>query len=280
MITVRLVAVAAIVWVGFAWGCTPNPATDDDDGPSPSSSSAGGGGAGPSTPDPEAALPFALLELFTSEGCSSCPPADTVIEAVVAEQRASGARVLTLAWHVDYWNYLGHLDAYSSPLYTARQEAYAVAMGASQMYTPQLLINTLVRSADKSAIDGAVAQALASPVSVSTTLWLDQVAPGAELTVNFMVFGAPAVAKLHVALVERDLVTQVVKGENAGKTLTHDNAVRAYATTPAAELGQITIEVPADAVLASSSLIAFVQEDVTMNLWGATMIDVVPASEP
>ena len=81
-----------------------------------------------------------IVELFTSEGCSSCPPADDLL-ARLEHQNISNARVIALEEHVDYWNHLGWTDPFSSPLYTARQNEYAVAFKVDSVYTPQMIIN-------------------------------------------------------------------------------------------------------------------------------------------
>src|SRR5689334_14081460 len=87
-----------------------------------------------------AAQPFALVELFTSEGCSSCPPADRVLARLAAEARASGRRIFPLSFHVDYWNGLGWRDPWSTRTFTERQRNYARALGW-RTYTPQMVIN-------------------------------------------------------------------------------------------------------------------------------------------
>ena len=85
--------------------------------------------------------PVAVVELFTSEGCSSCPPADVLLSKLSAETAKSGSGVYYLAFHVDYWDRLGWPDRFASADYTARQRAYAAAAGTRQVYTPQAVVN-------------------------------------------------------------------------------------------------------------------------------------------
>ncbi|MBZ0167242.1 MAG: DUF1223 domain-containing protein, partial [Candidatus Omnitrophica bacterium] len=85
--------------------------------------------------------PFALVELFTSQGCSSCPTADEYLKELTTLAREKNIRLFTLGFHVDYWDYLGWRDPYASPQFTARQQRYAQVLRASTIYTPQMIVN-------------------------------------------------------------------------------------------------------------------------------------------
>jgi hypothetical protein len=85
--------------------------------------------------------PFALVELFTSEGCSSCPPADELLSSVKNNALKNGQNIITLSYHVDYWNKLGWKDPYSKHQYTVRQENYSRVIPGKEMYTPQAIVN-------------------------------------------------------------------------------------------------------------------------------------------
>jgi hypothetical protein len=181
---------------------------------------------------PEAA---AVVELFTSEGCSSCPPADEVLADLA---RGGAGPVYALAFHVDYWDELGWPDRFASPANTARQRAYARAFGARGLYTPQMVVggteelNGSDRARAADAIARAVRRAVANPSRVRLAVRPRAGDGAGSVVVDFDVAGAPADAVVEVALVERAASTVVRAGENAGRTLRHANVVRAFASAP------------------------------------------------
>jgi hypothetical protein len=183
-------------------------------------------GSAPLTPMPErdelSAAPDAdgaiVAELFTSQGCSSCPPADRLLTEIAAG--ANDRPVIALAFHVDYWNDLGWRDPFSSTAATQRQETYAHTLGRGP-YTPQLVVNG--RAHVVGSRRGEVERALASAtpvVSMSAHAELD----GDTLLIRA---GAPAGTRAIVAVFENDLVTEVPAGENRGELLRNDHVVRA-----------------------------------------------------
>ena len=170
-------------------------------------------------------VPVVVVELFTSEGCSSCPAADAALRELVAAQAVPGVEVIALGQHVDYWNRLGWKDAYSAPAFTARQRWYAAGFGTGS-YTPQAVVNgryELVGS-QRTALATAVAQAAQAP---QATVALAR-APNGTLTVqvSHLPPGTQA-ADVTLALAENGLTSQVGRGENAGQLLRHAAVVRA-----------------------------------------------------
>jgi hypothetical protein len=171
----------------------------------------------------------ALLELYTSEGCNSCPPADRWVSALPAKGFGR-ARVVPLAFHVDYWNELGWVDRFSHPRYSARQRASADRRGANVIYTPQILLNGRDwRPRDRDAALPAELGALnGQPATTAIRASISREA-GALRVRGELVVGNAAdrpVAQAWVALFENGLASEVRNGENAGRRLEHDFVVR------------------------------------------------------
>lgn len=158
-----------------------------------------------------------VVELFTSQGCSSCPPADALLSTL-----ADRPEVLALAFHVDYWNRLGWTDPFSGPWATARQTAYAAQMGSSQIYTPQAVIDgrSDVVGSDRAAMESAIAAARSEP---AVTVVLTTSGSGLQVAVDPT---APTDAVLWLIGFDDRHDTPVRRGENAGRTLVDRNVVR------------------------------------------------------
>ena len=161
-----------------------------------------------------------LLELYTSEGCDSCPPADRRLSQIKGHAGYAG-RVVPLAFHVDYWDRLGWADRFASPQYTQRQYAMAGLARSRLVYTPQFLRNGRDWRSAASPLDGI------GETRPGASIVLELGAPGAgPLTIGGEVSAASAAAETYVALYENNLESQVRAGENSGKTLRHDFVVR------------------------------------------------------
>ncbi len=159
-----------------------------------------------------------LLELFTSEGCSSCPPADKLLEKLDREQAISGAEVIVLSEHVDYWNHLGWSDPFSSPLYSQRQKEYASHLDG-ETYTPELVVDGAVGfvgsnqgNAEKAIRDAAKQPKL--PVKITAR----RVDRKAQVSLHV---DEAATGTLYLALAHDVTKSKVLSGENAGRGLTH-----------------------------------------------------------
>ena len=171
-----------------------------------------------------AAEPRALLELFTSQGCSSCPPADKLLGEL-----AGDPSVVALSLPIDYWDYLGWQDTLASPADSARQRAYSRVRGDRQVYTPQIVVNgaTHVLGSDQAAVDRAIAQTdqksgvMSVPVSVSVAgNGLDVKVESAESAHN--------AGEVWLCPLAKVVPVAIGRGENRGRTITYHNVVRSW----------------------------------------------------
>jgi hypothetical protein len=183
-----------------------------------------------------------VLELFTSQGCSSCPPADELLSRLRRED-FGGATVIPLAYHVDYWNHLGWSDPFSSPRWSARQREYAAAIKSSQVYTPQLIVNGTVQLVGSSErhVRAEIDRQLKG--SDRGTVSIDRITRnGKQLDVELHAKVDRGRANLVIVLFENDVVTHVPRGENARRTLTNDAIVRWQSA--ALEPGTVKVAIP------------------------------------
>ena len=222
------------------------------------------------------APPFALVELFTSEGCSSCPPADLLLGELVQLTQKSRQRIFPLAFHVDYWNRLGWVDPFSDPSYTRRQHLYARALNTEGVYTPQMIVNGVEAfvGSDRRKAYEQIGLALREPAHATVRLKPLGWKGTTRLLVEYEVRGAPLGMELHVALVERGLNSYVPRGENAGLTLPHENVVRAFETVSLSQIGKGEVELKPPSLIKpeQSSLIGYVQDPATMAVLGAAAV--------
>jgi len=237
----------------------------------------------PAAPAP-APHSIALVELFTSEGCSSCPPADALL-AQLAQDKTLDGHVLTIAYHVDYWDNLGWKDRFDSPAFTDRQSNYSRAFGLDQVYTPQMIVNgqTQFVGSDRAMADKAIAAALREPPPADLDLSASFKQPG-MIHVRWKATGVDAGETLQLVLIENDLHTAIQAGENAGRTLDHQSVARAIAAQPLAKdttQGEADLTVPPDAKPANLQVVGFVQNDNTMAVVGAARVaHIEPAATP
>lgn len=167
---------------------------------------------------------FAVIELFTSEGCSSCPPADDLLEKISKEY--AGKNVLALSYHVDYWNNLGWKDEFSNAENTARQNHYANTFRLNSIYTPQVVINgsTEFVGSDRSKMMTAIKRSK----KTNKTITLNALTDKNKIIVNYKITSLAPDESILVALVQKQATTDVKKGENGGRKLHHINIVRQF----------------------------------------------------
>jgi hypothetical protein len=186
---------------------------------------AGGGPINPSAPREPV-----LVELFTSEGCSDCPPADALLERLDRLQPVPGAETIVLSEHVDYWNHLGWQDPYSSHEFSVRQSAYAYRFRLDSVYTPQIVVDgeSQMVGSDESNVLRGIAEAAAAP-AIPVTLSGARREGGAILAhIEAGPAGQAAVKSpnVFVALADESDASSVSRGENAGRELIHVAVLR------------------------------------------------------
>ncbi len=173
-----------------------------------------------------------IVELFTSEGCSSCPPADLLLQRLEERQPVAGAEIIALSEHVDYWNRLGWADPYSSALYSQRQSEYSKAFGLDDIYTPQMVVDgsaQFVGNDPKKALQ-AITKAVNTP-KAKVTIVPSVKTQAKETAVTISVENLPQIkagdnAEVMLAVTESNLNSSVLRGENSGRKLAHTAVVR------------------------------------------------------
>jgi hypothetical protein len=179
------------------------------------------------TKEPDAAATPVLVELFTSEGCSSCPPADSLLAQLGRTQPVPGANIIVLEEHVDYWDRLGWKDPFSSEAATGRQSEYAQSVGGGQVYTPQMVVDgraKFVGSSDSDALR-AIRASINSPKQPVELSWEanDTLRIRMEPLKNATQHSDQ---EMFLVVAENMLHSDVKHGENAGRSLVHDGVVR------------------------------------------------------
>lgn len=220
-----------------------------------------------------------LLELFTAEGCPSCPFAEQNLAFLQIEQPYREAEIITLAFHVDYWDGSGWKDPYASPLFTQRQKVYDRKFRTGNIYTPQMVVDgdiefvgTKIEKAEK-AITRSVGNDKAG-ISLSLA--------GGKLSVS--ISGIPRIdaATVYLAIAQDGISSDISRGENAGKTLSHVSVVRSLTGIGRTDAGSrsfsasTNLSIPSDWDRGSLKAVVFVQENHNRKIHGAGWIAIGP----
>ena len=201
---------------------------------------------------------FALIELFTSEGCSSCPPAEELTNALNQQKKE---HVFILAYHIDYWDRLGWKDRFSNAAFSKRQQDYAELLHLNGIYTPQIVVNGKTEFIGSnigklySSIEEAVSNPAAAKINITAGLLDNKIVVSCITAKNDD-------GVINCALVQLSSSTQVLRGENKGKLLQHTNIVTDLKSIPAdGKSNEITFDVPVGKNFnaADYKVIAFVQ---------------------
>lgn len=210
---------------------------------------------------------FAVVELFTSEGCSSCPPADELVEKI--QQDNKNRQIYILAFHVDYWDHQGWKDKFSDHQFSERQRQYASWLGLRTIYTPQIVINGTSEhvGSDQGPILRTISRELDQPAADPLTLQA-KVEAG-KLKVQYMGAGE----ELVLALVQRSAHSNVRAGENSGRSLSHVQIVRGLQRVDMSSRKNISMDLPKDFNENGWELIGFVQQRKDGHITAATRDD-------
>jgi hypothetical protein len=225
-----------------------------------------------------------VLELFTSEGCSSCPPADALLARLAEQQPVAGAEIIALEEHVDYWDHEGWTDPFSSAQWTQRQQVYASGFADRGVYTPELVVNG--RSGFVGSREGEAYRAIASAVAqprtdISVSLLKSEKHDHEQVKVEVgKLQGAQQgdVAEVWLAITEMALHSSVSGGENAGHDLHHAPVVRWLHKAGASNLnatpsftGESDLKLDSAWKRNNLRIVAFVQEKGSHHILGATV---------
>jgi len=224
-----------------------------------------------------------LVELFTSEGCSNCPPADALLTKLESAQPIPGAEVIALEEHVDYWNHDGWVDAYSSSEWTVRQQDYVARFKGDTPFTPQMIVDGQSQFVGNSARDAQAAiQEAARRPKTQISITIDPAANSkndaqrVEIRVGNMSSAAQEPADLWLAVTESNLETAVKAGENAGKNVRHAAVLRSLHKIGSVPVKSSSPFVSTQQVKLKSSwkkqnlhIVVFVQERKSLHILGA-----------
>ena len=221
-----------------------------------------------------------VLELFTSEGCSSCPPADALLKRLDEAGRIGDTDIIAIEEHVDYWDHQGWRDPFSSSSWTERQEQYSRALHHDGVYTPELVINglrDLVGNSESEVFRHISEAAKASDVAVGISS-LNMLPKSAELTINVETTSTDArSADLWLAVTERGLSSNVLRGENEGRNLSHAPVLRSltrvktqHADSSAQADYKATVGLDKSWKRENLRFVAFLQDRKSLHILGAT----------
>jgi hypothetical protein len=222
-----------------------------------------------------------LVELFTSEGCSSCPPADALLEKLDSAQPLPGAQLIVLSEHVDYWDHDGWKDPNSSAAFTQRQEAYVRALGLSTPYTPQLIVDGTreMRANDPQQVNKVFHEAVSTP-KLGVRIGEVSVDAGSPVILRTRIEAdgdaAEHNADVYVAVALNRVESQVLHGENGGRHLTHVAVVVQITKIGKLQKGRefgenVALKLKPGTDPKNVRLIAFVQESGPGKLLGAAL---------
>lgn len=220
-----------------------------------------------------------VVELFTSEGCSSCPPADSLLRKLDSTQPIAGAHLIVLEEHVDYWDDLGWKDPFSSHEFTLRQSGYAERLKVRAPYTPQIVVDggVEVLGSDARRVEAVLESARSRPAIVVRLSGVKF--ENGKVHAHLETANLPSKAEIYVGLALDRADTQVKRGENGGKHLEHVAVLESLHHEGKAQAGQAftrDVILPAESSRVAYRVIAFIQEPDQGKIIGAAMENLRP----
>ena len=217
---------------------------------------------------------FILLELFTPQGCSSCPSADKLLAKTYEEAQRNHKQLFVLSYHVDYWDRLGWKDPFSQSLFTKRQYQYGEHFGLQGVYTPQVVVNgakEFVGSDARklnSALESTTNPKAKIDISLEDVKWQN-----GQISFGYNLKGDIKNSDLQVAILSKKEETNIPRGENSGLKLSGSNVVRILQTIKATEKSTFSVTLPKDLSKENTRIIVFAQDAKNSQVLGVEGFD-------
>ena len=218
--------------------------------------------------------PVAVIELFTSQGCSSCPSADRLLSQTINEAKKDGKKIFALSFHIDYWNRLGWADPFSDKKYSQRQSEYASTMQLPSVYTPQMIVNGSSEfvGSNQGDLESALDKSLNTKPTVAFKKLTATIQNDNPPNVKYELDGNFSGCKINFALVSLNETTSVKRGENGGRILKNENVVRQFISIPANSIGEINFENTPVPENNNMAIVGYVQRS-DLKIIGAAMAE-------
>lgn len=219
--------------------------------------------------------PVAVIELFTSQGCSSCPPADKLLSKTIAN--AKEKKIFALSFHVDYWNRLGWTDPFSDKKYSERQANYVSAMNLNSAYTPQMVVNGSYEftGSDENSLTKALNQSLNTKAIVGFKTLNAIAETDKTIRVKYALDGSFVGSTIYFALITLSETTAIKNGENEGRTLKNEHVVRQFISAKSNATGEINFTFSSTLKKDNLAIVAYVQRNNDFKIIGAATTNIV-----
>lgn len=216
-----------------------------------------------------------VVELYTSEGCSSCPSADKLLNEMSDIRNKEGKPFIGLSFHVTYWNRLGWIDSFSSETYTQRQKKYQAQLALPDLYTPQAIVNGQLQFVGSNSLH--FRNALQNYENSKSSYAINALARlvNNQVHVIYEVDKARKTDWINVALIEKNAERKITRGENKSRVLKHYNVVREFATRIMIRQDTVIIPLTSNPELNNTAIVLYVQHKKTMKIAGGIVVPIL-----